>query len=136
MVIICSLIFVAAFSQAQDAEEPEWIQLFEDVRYKLYETRMIIEVNQPMMSDRFSVYGQTKVDPKTRRNIIDETDKDKQTELGSEIRIRILRIATSRGLPLVTTCVLTQDAIAVFKKDRYTWDMVTPEVLKILELLR
>lgn len=136
------------FAYAQEAAEPPspWTDLFPGARYQEGPNAMIIEVMQPLMRDRLAIYGNLdiKTDPRTGRVIerkVNEADKDKVTDLGMDIRTKIMLLEYksangSRGIGMVSVCSIEYNRITVFKYDIIPWDLLKPELFKVLEVLR
>jgi hypothetical protein len=115
---------------------PAIVELGEGLEYSTFNDRMIIRVPVPMLNDRFGIYGNVIEDQKTGQRKVNVAEKEKVTQVGMEIRDRIMSLSTDRGLFLVFSCTLGYNSITIFKYGSISWEVAEPEIVNILGILK
>jgi hypothetical protein len=143
--VVIALIIFENSARAEETEpkvierpDPERVvDVFAGVSYQILNDRMIIEVNQPLMKDRFAMFGHRVLDEKKQgRWMVDVSEESLATDMGKELRIRLLKLSNDKSAGYLILAAVEYNRVTIFKYPRYDWAEVEPLIVEVLQILK
>ena len=133
---LLGIIFVLVYpwlAYGQETTPPmQWKQITGG-KYIIAGDQMQIEVEKPLLNDRFAIYGRVITDPETKARSLDVSADTKLTKQGREIYTRIMRLRTKAGIFAAFSCPMAHANMTILKYPSVSWGFLEPEIKKIFK---
>ena len=132
-VVVFMFVVVICVVEGQGVEPPIKWQQITGGKYIIAGDQMQIEVEKPLLNDRFAIYGRVITDPETKARSLDISADTKLTKQGREIYTRIMRLRTKTGIFAAFSCPMAHANMTILKYPSVSWGFLEPEIKKIFK---
>jgi len=130
--MIITLVFAPlAIAQEQPAPaEPEWTDMGYG-RYIIQGNFMVWEMSVPVMTDRFSKYGNAELD-RNRNIVVNTAAESKAKEDARALRTKLLSLIDGRGIFELNSVTLQyQNQIRIERKGDTDWEILKDKIIPL-----
>jgi hypothetical protein len=132
IIIVLTMLSIPAIAQDKPAApaEPEWT----DMGYGRYQTIgnfMVWEMAVPVMTDRFSKYGNAELD-RNRNIVVNTTTETKAKDDARALRTKLLSLIDEKGIFELNSATLQfQNQIRIERKGDTSWEILNDKILPL-----